>query len=209
MIEVVVAGHLCLDIIPQFISDAGSDMGAYVAPGRLTDVGAVALSTGGAVSNTGINLHHLGVETRLMGKIGNDLFGRAILEIINSYHAKLAEGMVIVPDEITASTIVINPPGVDRAFLHCPGANRTFGAEDIRYDLLQECKLFHFGYPPLMRRMYIEGGAELAKMYQRAKATGVTTSLDLAMPDRSSASRNNPPISRWAWTRRSRPKPAR
>ena len=87
MIEAVVAGHLCLDIIPQFISDAGGDMGAYVAPGRLTEVGTVSLSTGGAVSNTGINLHHLGVETRLMGKIGKDLFGQAILDIVSGYHS--------------------------------------------------------------------------------------------------------------------------
>jgi sugar/nucleoside kinase (ribokinase family) len=55
--------------------------------------------------------------------------------------------------------------------------------EDIRYDLLAEARLFHFGYPPLMTRMYADGGHELAEMCQRAKETGVTTSLDLAMPD--------------------------
>jgi sugar/nucleoside kinase (ribokinase family) len=183
VIEAVVAGHTCLDIIPQFVSDAGADMGAYIAPGRLTEVGAAALSTGGAVLNTGINLHHLGVETRLMGKIGDDLFGRAILDIVRSYSDKLAEGMVIVPDEISSYTFVINPPGVDRAFLHCPGANRTFGVADIRYDLLRESRLFHFGYPPLLRRMYSAGGAELAELFARAQQTGVTTSLDLAMPE--------------------------
>jgi sugar/nucleoside kinase (ribokinase family) len=34
-----------------------------------------------------------------------------------------------------------------------------------------------------MTRMYADGGRELAEMYQRAKETGVTTSLDLTMPD--------------------------
>ena len=183
MIEAVVGGHICLDIIPQFLSSAGGEMGDYVAPGRLTEVGVVALSSGGAVSNTGINLHHLGIETRLMGKIGDDLFGHAILDIVRSYSVQLAEGMVVVPGEVSSCTIVVNPPGVDRAFLTCPGANHTFGVADVRYDLLAEARLYHFGYPPLMRRMYSDGGAELAEMFARAKATGVTTSLDLAMPD--------------------------
>jgi sugar/nucleoside kinase (ribokinase family) len=46
--------------------------------------------------------------------------------------------------------------------------------------------LFHFGYPPIMRRMYSQGGVELAEVFRRARATGVTTSLDMAFPDPSS-----------------------
>jgi sugar/nucleoside kinase (ribokinase family) len=183
MIEAIVAGHLCLDIIPQFVANLGSDLAAYLAPGRLTEVGPATLSTGGAVSNTGINLHRLGIRTRLMGKIGDDLLGQAITDTVSSYSPDLARGMVVVGGEASSYTLVIDPPGVDRLFLHYPGPNYTFGAEDIRYDLLSEARLFHFGYPPLMTRMYADGGRELAEMYQRAKETGVTTSLDLTMPD--------------------------
>jgi len=183
MIEAIVAGHLCLDIIPQFVADLGSDLVAYLAPGRLTEVGAATVSTGGAVSNTGINLHRLGIRTRLMGKVGDDLLGQAIMDIVGSYSPDLAQGMVVVPGEANSYTLVIEPPGIDRLFLHYPGTNHTFGAEDIRYDLVAEARLFHFGYPPLMTRMYADGGHELAEMCQRVKETGVTTSLDLAMPD--------------------------
>jgi sugar/nucleoside kinase (ribokinase family) len=183
MIEAIVAGHLCLDIIPQFVANLGSDLVAYLAPGRLTEVGPVTLSTGGAVSNAGTNLHRLGIRTRLMGKIGDDLLGQAITDIVSSYSPDLAQGMIVVPGEASSYTLVIDPPGVDRLFLHYPGTNRTFGAEDIRYDLVAEARLFHFGYPPLMTRLCANGGRELAEMYQRAKETGVTTSLDLAMPD--------------------------
>lgn len=189
MIEAVVGGHICLDIIPQFTTEwsvsaaAGREMSAYVAPNRLSEVGPAALSTGGAVSNTGINLHRLGVKTRLMGKVGDDLFGQAILDILRTYSPKLAEGMVIVPGEVSSYTIVINPPGVDRAFLHCAGANHTFSVADVRFDLLAQAQLFHFGYPPLMRRMYADGGREMAEMFARALSVGVTTSLDLTMPD--------------------------
>ncbi|MCR4406360.1 MAG: carbohydrate kinase family protein [Anaerolineae bacterium] len=183
MIEAVVAGHLCLDIIPQFVADLGSNLAAYLAPGRLTEVGPATFSTGGAVSNAGINLYRLGIRTQLMGKIGDDLLGRAIMDIVSSHSPELAQGMVVVPGETSSYTLVINPPGVDRLFLHYPGTNHTFRADDIRYDLLAEARLFHFGYPPLMARMYTDEGCELAEMYRRAKETGVTTSLDLAIPD--------------------------
>lgn len=183
MIEAIVAGHLCLDIIPQFIADLGGDIAAYLAPGRLTEVGPATFSTGGPVSNAGINLHRLGIRTRLMGKVGDDLLGQAIMDIVSSHSPDLAQGMVVVAGEASSYTLVVDPPGVDRLFLHYPGTNHTFGAEDIRYKLLAEARLFHFGYPPMMARMYADEGRELTQMYQRAKKTGVTTSLDLVMPD--------------------------
>jgi sugar/nucleoside kinase (ribokinase family) len=183
MIDVVVAGHICLDIIPRFTTDAGTELSAYLSPGRLSEVGPVALSTGGAVSNTGLSLKRLGVDTRLMGKVGDDLFGRAILDIVLSYGAELAEGMIIVPDETSSYTVVVNPPHIDRIFLHCAGANHTFGSDDVRYDVLAEARLFHFGYPPLMGRAYADGGRELIEIFRRARKTGTTTSLDMTMPD--------------------------
>src|SRR5207244_13607408 len=71
--------------------------------------------------------------------------------------------------------------------IHAPGCNATFGADDVRYDTLGSVRLFHFGYPPPMERMYTDNGAELATIFQRAKAMGITTTLDLSMPDPNSA----------------------
>jgi sugar/nucleoside kinase (ribokinase family) len=118
-----------------------------------------------------------------MGKVGDDVFGRAIQDSIRAYGADLAEAMIVDPAVHTSYTIVLSLPGVDRAFLHYPGANDDFGAEDIRYDLLTDARLFHFGYPPLMKRMYEDGGFELTQTFFRAKETGITTSLDMALPD--------------------------
>jgi sugar/nucleoside kinase (ribokinase family) len=183
VIEAIVAGHLCLDIIPQLDADTQGDMAGLLAPGRMTEVGPAVLSTGGVVSNTGLNLHRLGIATALIGKVGKDLFGQAILDLVRRYGEELADGMVVTPDAVSAYTVVINPPQTDRAFLHCSGANHTFCADDVRYDLLERARLFHFGYPPAMRRTYENDGAELAEMFRRAKATGVTTSLDMSMPE--------------------------
>lgn len=181
--DAVVGGHLCLDIIPGFPGPAGVDRAAFLSPGRLTEVGPATLSTGGAVSNTGVNLARLGVRTRLMGKIGDDLFGRAIVSLLEAHGPHLAGGLIVDPAESSSYTLVLDPPGLDRTFFHFPGTNRTFGAADVRYDLLARARLFHFGYPPLMARMYAGEGRELAEMLARARRTGVTTSLDLAMPD--------------------------
>jgi sugar/nucleoside kinase (ribokinase family) len=179
--QVVVAGHLCLDIIPAL--PAGTGLAALLAPGNLVQAGAAVLSTGGPVSNTGLALHRLGVPVRLMGKIGDDLFGDGIRRIMAGYDERLARGLLCEPGAATSYSVVISPPGVDRVILHCPGANDTFGADDIPYDELAGVRILHFGYPPLMRRMYAEGGAELATLFERAKARGVTTSLDMAWPD--------------------------
>ncbi|HEV2580498.1 MAG TPA: carbohydrate kinase family protein, partial [Ktedonobacteraceae bacterium] len=177
-VEVIVAGHICLDVFPTL---AGGT--ALFRPGRTVEAGPVLFSTGGPVSNTGLALHKLGAATRLMGKVGDDLFGHAILDIIASSGPGLTDGMVIAPGEASSYSIILSPPNADRMFIHASGCNDTFGAEDVSYDLLEDARLFHFGYPPLMKRMYTNNGIELAAMLWCVKALGLTTSLDLAQPD--------------------------
>lgn len=185
--EAVVAGHICLDMIPALTAGATGAPAEWLVPGRLIEVGPMPYATGGAVSNTGLALLKLGVNTRLMGKTGRDLFGQAIKQVISAYSASAAKAMVVDPAVSSSYTVIISPPGIDRTFLHCPGANDSFGADDVRYNRLESARLFHFGYPPLMRRMYAEDGRELTEIFRRAKETGVTTSLDMALPDASSA----------------------
>ncbi len=175
--QIVVAGHICLDVIPA-LNEAPD-----LRPGGLVVVGPAALSTGGAVGNVGLALHRLGVPVRLMGKIGDDLFGRAVLDVLRAHDPRLADGMIVVPGETTSYSIVVNPPGVDRTFLHCPGANETFRAADVPLDRLAGARILHFGYPPLMRRLYADGGAELHALLAAVRGCGLVTSLDLCAPD--------------------------
>ncbi len=176
----VVAGHICLDIIPCI---PGGNVQARLTPGALIEIGAAVLSTGGPVSNTGRSLHTLGIDTHLMGKVGDDPFGRIILDLIRAQDPALAQNMIVVPGEVSSYSIVLSPPDADRSFLHCAGANHTFSAEDVDYESLRRARLFHFGYPPMMERMYADDGAELEAMFRRARGAGVITSLDMAMPD--------------------------
>ncbi len=179
--EIVVAGHVCLDIIPSFEATARS-VSEAIAPGKLVQVSDVTISTGGAVANTGLALHRLGISTRLLGKIGNDIFGDIIINLFNQENVDLGKDLIISADS-TSYSIVLNIPGSDRAFLHNSGANDTFAADDIHESQLQSAKIFHFGYPPLMRRIFQHEGNELVQLLNKTKNLGVTTSLDMAYPD--------------------------
>jgi sugar/nucleoside kinase (ribokinase family) len=173
----VVAGHICLDIIPQVDHHFDLD------PGRLYEVGAPTIATGGAVSNTGMSMHILGVPVTLMGKIGRDSFGQSVLDVIRRRAPGLEAGMTVSEQADTSYSIVINIPGIDRIFLHCPGANATYCAADVDWKAVADAHLFHFGYPSFMAAMYQDNGRELRAMYRQAKDCGVTTSLDPGMPD--------------------------
>jgi len=179
--DAIVAGHICLDITPNFPQNETKLLSDILQAGKLSKVSGVSLSTGGAVSNTGIAMSILGISTGLMGKIGDDYFGNGVIQLLKD--RGIEDGMVISPGERTSYTLIIVPPGTDRVFIHDPGANDTFSSQDIDYNLVRNAKLFHFGYPPLMRAMYLNNCSELITMFKKIKELGLTTSLDMAWPD--------------------------
>lgn len=187
MTDAIIAGHLCLDIIPDLSSHAAGQFDAIFQPGKLVNVGAASISTGGAVSNTGLALHRLGIETRLLARVGADQFGRTIKQMVAEHAPALADGITTSSETSTSYSIIISPLGNDRCILHHPGSNDDFCADDVRAKDVQDARLFHFGYPPLMARMFTDNGSQLTEIFRRVKSLGLTTSLDMALPDPDSA----------------------
>ena len=185
MSDMIVAGHICLDISPK-IHARGLAMDEVLRPGKLVNAGKCCVSLGGPVSNTGIALSLLGQDVALMCKVGDDLFGEIVAKKIEEYGVRKAVAVDAASD--TSYTVALVVPGYDRIFIHDPGANNTFTAGDIDFDEVARCKLFHFGYPPLMEKIYSQGGAQLTEIFKRAKELGATTSLDMSLPDRASES---------------------
>ena len=178
--DAVVAGHICLDISPIIASQNEVGVGDFFVPGRLINLDGVQLSAGGPVANTGFAMKRLGISVVPMANVGGDPFGDILRGIIDA-----ETGIEITPNNHirTSYSVVLSVPGIDRIILHDPAGNNDFTAADIDYHLLADARLFHFGYPPLMRRIYQNDGAELEKVFCTAKDKGVTTSLDMSLPD--------------------------
>lgn len=179
--KVIVAGHICLDITPVFPDIKVRKLTDILSPGKLLQVGEADVHTGGAVANTGLGMKILGADVTLMAKMGKDSFGSMVTGILQGYGADCR--MIVSEEESTSYSVVLAVPGIDRIFLHNPGANNHFYAEDVPEELLRQAALFHFGYPSLMRSMYLEEGKELCRLLQRVRAAGAATSLDFAAVD--------------------------
>ena len=178
---IISAGHICLDITPVFpVNTQGQALSDLLCPGKLIHMEGADVHTGGSVANTGLALKLLGNEVRLLGKIGCDAFGSMVKSVMASYGAS---GLIEAPNSTTSYSVVLAVPGQDRIFLHAPGANDSFCQEDIPDEALEDAKLFHFGYPPLMKKMYEDGGKELVAIFRRVKERGIVTSLDFAAID--------------------------
>ena len=177
----VVAGHICVDITPVFPGKPAEGIETVLTPGKLVHMEGVDIHTGGAVANTGLAMKILGNDVSLMGKIGDDELGRMVLSIMDAYHS--SERMLVSKDSATSYSVVLAVPGIDRIFLHDPGANDTFSCEDLDWEEIARADLFHFGYPSLMKAMYKNDGQELLEMLRRVKELGLVTSLDMASID--------------------------
>ena len=179
--KIIAAGHICLDITPVFPDKKVSKVDSLLSPGKLVQTGAADVHTGGSVANTGLALKILGADVSLMGKIGRDAFGDMVCNILKKYDAD--KHMIRSKEESTSYSVVLAIPGIDRIFLHNPGANGTFCCSDVDVRELEDATMFHFGYPTLMRAMYENDGKELIALMKTVKEAGVSTSLDMAAVD--------------------------
>ena len=180
-LKALVAGHICLDITPIIDQKSNKPLREVLAPGALSTVRDAVISLGGAVSNVGMALAKLGIPVMMNGMIGDDEFGMIVEKKIGEAGAECA--LSKQPGILTSFSIVLSVMGSDRIFFHAPGANDAYLSEDVNDTVLKEADLFHFGYPPIMRGMYIDNGANLTRVFERAKKAGLITSLDMAMPD--------------------------
>ena len=176
--KIIVAGHICADITPVFGTRFRDIRPAeLLRPGQLVMVDSTVIGGGGCVSNTGLALRKLGMDTITIGKIGNDAFGFALKKLFSEYGAS---GLICDDKSTTSYSYAIAVPGFDRIFIHDPGANNTFVSADVSDEVLGSADYFHFGYPCLMRSIYRDGGKELVSLFKRAKSFGLITSLDFS-----------------------------
>lgn len=168
MPAVICLGILVADVI-------GRPIESVPASGALALVDSITPHIGGCAANTGIGLHRLGVETAIVGAVGRDGFGQFVRGVLRA--EGVAIGGVIEKDAPTSATMVLVAPDGERTFLHCVGANATFGTSDFDAATLGGARLLHLAGHGLMPAF---DGAPCAEILKCAQEMGVQTSLDTA-----------------------------
>ncbi len=181
MKKAVVGGSLVLDVTLGPERENVRTLNDLFSEGKTTYLSGVEIYLGGCVGNTGIALNRLGVPVAISTRLGDDQVGKTAGSILAGYG--IDGRILLLPGQATSCGIAITPPGMDRISFFRKGASQTFTPEDITEELLSNADLFHFGYPSSMQNMYGQQGEELLRMMKKAKAAGVTTSMDMSMPD--------------------------
>ena len=175
--DVVVAGHVCLDLVPELPAVPS------VAAGSLTDVGGMSLRLGGCVGNVARALAELDVPLRLATAVGDDDLAPVLLGLLVR-HGLDVTGVPRLRDAGTSYSLVVEAPGLDRAFWHHVGANARFEGSQVD---LEGATLLHLGYVTLLPSLYADGGRAGLELLRTARTAGVTTSIDAAVVDPRSA----------------------
>ena len=167
MSEVVCLGILVADVV-------GKPIEAFPPKGTLANVERMELHAGGCAANTALALAKLGVDTGVIGKIGDDGFGHFLAQTLERQGVD-TRGVVRDTEAATSATMVAVDKEGERTFLHYEGANAVFTAEDVAWPVVDAAAILHVAGPFLMPR-YV--GADNAAVLKRAKEGGKTTTLD-------------------------------
>ena len=177
MHKISVAGLVCVDLRPQL------DESARFAPGRLIEIGPLSMQLGGMVGNSGVNLLDLGAPLRLECGVGDDELGQYVRDSLQARGADIG-GIRSVADVGTSYSLILEPHGVDRTIWHSIGANAMFDGSEVDIDGVD---ILHVGYPALLPALVANDAAPITALLTRARAAGVTTSVDLSFIDTASA----------------------
>ncbi|MCI0682112.1 MAG: carbohydrate kinase family protein [Gemmataceae bacterium] len=163
---IIVADHVCTPI--ERVPGAGE---LVMADGML-------LTIGGCAANAAVDLAKMGVRTAVVGRVGKDAFGRIVTDFLRDAQVDATHIRVSATAD-TSQTLIVNVQGQDRRFIHTFGANAEFSAADVPLTLLDTCKVLYIGGYLLMPGLQDD---ELIPLFTAARARGVKTVVDVAIP---------------------------
>ncbi len=160
-----------------FVADVlGKPIDRFPEKGKLVLFDELEIHTGGCANNTAIALSRLGVSVGAMGKIGNDHFGELILQTLSENKVNTT-GIQRDVNTNTSFTFVSIASDGERSFCHYIGANGELCENDLNWDIIKTAKILHIAGAFVMPKF---DGQPMANVLKKAKALGITTSLDTA-----------------------------
>lgn len=131
-IDVTALGELLIDFTESGISPQGNPL--------------LEENPGGAPCNVLAMLSKLGRKTAFIGKVGSDGFGERLKKAVSDAGIDIS-GLAADKTVNTTLAFVHTLANGDRdfSFYRNPGADMMLSAEDVKEELVQNCKIFHFG----------------------------------------------------------------
>src|SRR5262249_42637983 len=122
------------------------------AAGELVMAERMLLTIGGCAANAAVDLAKMGGSAAVVGRVGDDVFGRGVTELLAGSGADVSS-VGVTPGADTSQTLIVNVCGQDRRFIHTFGANGEFRAADIPRDRLSRVKVLYLGGYLLMPKI--------------------------------------------------------
>lgn len=135
----------------------------------------IRMSPAGTAGGTAVVLSRLGAQVRSYGAVGTDPVGDTLLALLAREGVEV-DGLVRKDSEQTSASVLPVRPNGDRPAWHCIGANGAFTLDDLRADVLDGVTHLHLGGPEFL------GGEAAGQLLGKARAAGVTTSVDVLAP---------------------------
>lgn len=160
--DVIALGELLIDFTENGVSEQGNPL--------------LEANPGGAPCNVLSMLEKLGKKTAFLGKVGKDGFGELLTKAVLEQGIN-TEGLMYDDEVHTTLALVLKKENGDRdfAFYRKPGADMNLKESEIREDLIQESKIFHFGTLSLTDEPV---RTATQKAVQVAKDNGLTITFD-------------------------------
>ena len=132
MFDVVALGELLIDFAPKSVDAAGYPT--------------LAANPGGAPGNFLAALNKYGCSVAMIGKVGDDMFGRLLLNTLNTAGIE-TRGVIVDPDQFTTLAFVSLDASGNRdfSFARKPGADTCLTPDELDQALIADSRVFHFG----------------------------------------------------------------
>lgn len=160
--DVVALGELLIDFAHQSVNESGYPV--------------LSANPGGAPGNFLAALTKFGCKTALIGKVGDDTFGRLLVKTLADAGIE-TRGILVDPAVFTTLAFVSLDASGNRdfSFARKPGADTCLTPEEIDERLIADAKVFHFGTLSLTDE---PAASATRRAIELAKKHGLLLSLD-------------------------------
>jgi sugar/nucleoside kinase (ribokinase family) len=140
------------------------------------EVDEVRITAAGTAAGTGADLAKLGIETLVLGAIGDDDLGELLVQKLRRHAVDTTRLVRKQGLQTSVSILLIGHDGERQIVLRLPGANSHLSLEDIDFDAIAEADLLHVGGVDVLGDF---AGEPLVEVMRFARSRGIPTSLDV------------------------------